>query len=192
MSSFPAQVGAYRLTRTYAEYANNGMVQFALADYAMPADSSGASSQITLGLYVGVGMHLVATSHFAQGVRPDWSGSLDAVDGSVKPPLTVHYVTTLYDDGIRREYDAESVCYEAGCSASLDSGKSSFFMIAPKISTLFSPANGQRLPILLRKEWPDSDGTSTATQRAQFEAAVQQFTQQLNLRTLLRADGPQN
>jgi len=189
LGSFPSQVGSYRLIRSYVERDSYGLINFALADYATPPNGTATTSKLTLGLFVGSGMHLVAYSRFAQGSRPDWTGSMDATDAGVQPPLKVHFVTTMFDDGISREYNAESVCYEMGCSASIDSGSTRLFFSAPTVPALALASSGNRLSILLRREWPDSDGTPTATQRSQFEADARQFTQQLNLRALLREDG---
>jgi exosortase J len=189
LNSFPTQVGPYRLIRTYAEYDGNGSIQFALADYSTAQNSADSSNKLTLGLYLGPTMHLAAYSKFAQGVRPNWSGSLDVVDGSAQQPLSVHFVTTLYDDGIRRQYNAETSCYETGCSASIGPIGKRFFFSRPVLSDIFFSAGGSRLPILLRRELLDSDGAPTATQLSQFEADALQFTQQLNLRALLREDG---
>jgi exosortase J len=189
LGSFPSQVGPYRLVRTYIERDNSGLIDYALADYAISPNGTGTTSKLTLGLFVGSGVHLVAYSRFAQGLRPDWTGSIDATDASVQPPMKVHFVTTLFDDGIRREYDAESVCYETGCSANIDSGSTRLFFNAPTVPALALASSGNRLSILLRREWPDSDGAPTATGRSQFEADARQFTEQLDIRTLLHEDG---
>jgi exosortase J len=189
LASFPAQVGPYRLIRTYDELAANGLIQFALADYSAPTNNADAASTLTLGLYVGAGRHLVAYSRFAQGIQPDWIGSLDTADASAYGPMKVHLVTTLYDDGIRREFNAETVCYETGCSADIDSEKSRLFVSAPKLSDVVSGSSSNHLAILLRREWPDSDSRSTVMLRSQFEDDARQFTEHLNLRKLLHDDG---
>jgi len=191
LASFPAQVGPYRLIRTYDERDANGLIQFALADYSAPKNNADAASTLTLGFYVGAGRHLVAYSRFAQGIRPDWTGSLDTVDASAHGPMKVHLVTTLYDDGIRREFNAETVCYETGCSASIDTEHNGFFVSAPKLSDVVSGSSNKHLAILLRRESPDSDGTSTVMLQSQFDADARHFTEQLNLRELLHEDGVQ-
>jgi exosortase J len=113
LSSFPAQVGAYRLVRTYTEQNASGLTQFVMGEYSKTPGNAG-SSNLTFGLYVGAGAHLVSYSKLSQGIRPSWTGSFEGSDGNAQQPLAVHYVTTLYDDGISQEYDAESACYETG------------------------------------------------------------------------------
>jgi len=189
LASFPSQVGSYRLVRTYVERGSSGLINFGLADYATPPNDTGATSKLTLGLYVGSGLHLVAYSRFAQGLRPDWIHSIDATAAGVQQPLKVHFVTTLFDDGIRREYNAESICYETGCSAHIDSGSGKLFLNTPAVPALALVSSGNRLAILLRRDWPDGDGMPIATERSQFESDAQQFTEQLNLRELLQENG---
>jgi exosortase J len=187
LASFPSQVGPYRLIRTYFERDINGVAQYVWADYSRSQNGAEPPSQLALGLYVRGGMHLVAYSKFAQGLRPDWTGSIDAVDGSAQRPLKVHFATTLYDDGISRQYDAESVCYETSCLANIDLNARRLFFGEPSLPHLvYAPS--RLLPIVLRMEWLDSDSSPAAIQRSEFEADVQQFTEQLNLRTLFDAD----
>lgn len=187
-SSFPPQVGPYRLERTYSESAN-GTIRFVFGEYAAPPDAAGDTKRIALGLYVGPNAHLVAYSRFVQGVRPDWTSSLDTSDASVPSQLKVHFVTTSYNDGITHEFDAESICYEVGCSATLNSSANNLFLVSPKLSNLIFSSTGKSLPIVLRREWLDTDGVPTAVQRSQFEADARQFTEKLDLRTLFREDG---
>jgi len=191
-ASLPSQVGPYHLVRTYTETLSGSLVEFLFADYATPSNSAGVTSRLTLGIYMGVGKHLVAYSKFAQGVRPNWSGTMDVSSVAAQPTLPVHYVTTLYDDGVSRQYNAETVCYESGCTASIDSGAGALFVSAPKLIDFFSASDSAHLTILVRKELPDSDATPTAVEQTQFESDVRQFTEQLNLPALLHQDGTQN
>jgi len=188
-SSFPRQVGPYQLVRTYAEIDANGLLQFVLADYSASASNSAPARNLTFGLYVGLGSHMIALSRFAQGLTPVSTASFDATDASMERPMAVHYALTLYDDSSRREYDAESACYEAGCSASIDSRSKRFFFSAPKISDFVHASNGKHMNVLFRRELPDSDRESATVMQSQFESDVRQFTEQLNLRALLRTDG---
>jgi exosortase J len=189
LSTFPARVGAYRLTRTWAEHDGNGMIVLAMAEYSAPPDTGNTFNSFTFGLWVGPANHLVAYSKFIQGEQADWTGSFDAI---TQQALPVHFVTSLYDDGISRQYDAESICSDSGCSSHLaGSSHEGFFSLAPAFSDLRFAPRGKRLSVLLRREWLDSEPTPSADLRAQFEADARLFMEQVDLRPLLVQDGSQ-
>lgn len=187
LGSFPAKVGPYRLTRTWAEHDNNGMIALAMAEYSISSDTGTKLDSFTFGLWVASANHIVANCKFAQGIRAQWRGSFNAISWQDHP---VHFVSNFYDDGISRQYDAESICSNAGCS-----GRPSvpihegFFFSAPGLSNLIFTSHGNALPILLRREWLDSDPTPSADLRAQFEADAHIFMEQIDLRSLLAQDG---
>lgn len=189
LSSFPATIGPYKLARTWAEHDGNGMIALAMAEYSTPSDKSNTFNRFTLGLWVGSAHHLVADSKFIRGERADWTGSFDAI---AKQALPVHFVTSFYDDGIRRQYDAESSCTDTGCSDHLAvSGHHGFFSLSPGFSNLGFAMRGKQLPILLRREWLESDPGSSAAQSAQFEADARIFVRQIDLQRLVVQDGSQ-
>ncbi len=189
LASFPARVGAYRLIRTWAEHNSNGMIALAMAEYSASPDTGDTAKRFTFGLWVGSANHLVANSKFIQGVIAQWTGSFDA---TARQALPVHFVTSFYDDGISRQYDAESTCSENGCSGRLrTSSHEGFFFTAPGYSDLAFVSHGKSLPILLRREWLDSDPTPSADLRAQFENDARLFMAQVDLRSLLGQDGSQ-
>jgi exosortase J len=189
LSSFPAAVGPYRLTRTWAEHDSNGMIALAMAEYSASPDTGHTFNNFTFGLWVGSADHLVADSKLIRGVIAQRTASFDA---TARQALPVHFVTSFYDDGISRQYDAESSCSENGCSGRL--GRSShegFFFKAPLYSDLAFASHGKRLPILLRGEWLDSDPAPSANIRAQFEADARLFMEQVDLQSLVVQDGSQ-
>jgi exosortase J len=189
LGSFPASVGPYRLTRTWAEHGSNGVIALAMAEYSTSPDTGDKASRITFGLWVGSAHHLVADSKFIQGILAQWTGSFDA---SARQALPVRFVTSFYDDGISRQYDAEATCSEAGCSGSRRTAiHQGFFFAAPGLAHLAFTPLGNTLPILLRREWPDSDPAPSADLRAQFEADVRIFMEQIDLRPLMAQDGSQ-
>ena len=189
LRTFPARVGAYSLTRTWAEHDGNGMIALAMAEYSAPPETGNTFNNFTLGLWVGSANHLVANSKFIRGEQANWTGSFDA---TAQQALPVQFVTSFYDDGISRQYDAESACSVSGCSGQLaNASHKSFFSKAPAFSGLTFAPRGKRLPILLRREWLESDPAPPADLRAQFEADARLFMAQLDLRQLLVQDGSQ-
>jgi exosortase J len=189
LGSFPARAGPYRLTRTWAEHDSNGMIALAMAEYAALPDSGDRARRFTFGLWVGSADHLVAHSKLIQGMRAQWTGSLNA---TARQALPVRFDTSFYDDGMSRQYDAESTCSDSGCMGYLaESGQKGFFFAAPGFPDLTVARSGRSLPILLRREWLDSDPTPSSDLRAQFDADARLFMAQVDLRSLLGQDGSQ-
>ncbi len=189
LSSFPARVGAYRLTRTWAEHNGNGIIALAMAEYSAPPNTGDTVNNITLGLWVTAPNHLVADSKSAQGILAQSTGSFDAI---TQQALPAHFVTSFYDDGITRQYDAESACLDTGCSSRFAGSRhDGLFFAAPGFSHLAFTPGSKRLPILLRREWLDSDPTPSADLRLQFEADARLFMAQLDLQSLLTRNGSQ-
>jgi exosortase J len=189
IASLPAKVGPYRLLRTYAEHDSSGMIVLAIGEYSGSPGEGSAANNLTLGLWVGSGNHFVAACRVAQGVGADWTGAFDAV---TPPALPVHFATSFYDDGISRQYDAETACSESGCSGYVaGSRREGFFVVAPTLSELVFTRSGKRLPILLRREWPDRDSVPSATLRAHFESDARLFMKELDLRPLVQEYGSQ-
>ena len=188
LNSFPASVGTYKLQRTWAEHNGSGRVVLALAEYSASPGAGNSASRLTFGLWLGPGSHLVAYSKFAQGISAQSTGSFSA---ATRQALPVHFVTSFYDDGIVSQYDAESVCADAGCSAlPLISNHEGLFFQAPSFSDFTPVPRGQRLPILLRREWHDSEpNASPSDLRLQFETDARLFMAQIDLGQLLRQIG---
>ena len=200
LRSFPPAVGPYGLTRTWAEHDVYGRIVFALAEYSAPPGPANVRGRFTLGLWVGSANHLTAHCKLASGTPAQWTGFFNA---STEQGLPVHFVTSFYDDGLSRQYDAESTCSRGGCSANDGALRhQGFYFTAPglfllttalsgKFSPFTSALSGHSLPILLRREWTESEQASPFDLRAQFEADARLFMAQLDLQPLLLHDGSQ-
>jgi exosortase J len=187
LGSFPTKVGPYRLIRTWAEHGSNGMINLAMAEYSDSPGTGTTLDSFTFGLWVGSANHLVANSKFIHGILPKRTGSFNAISWQSFP---VHFITNFYDDGISRQYDAESICSSSGCTSHPGvSSQKGFFFTVPGLSNLTFTFHGKSLPILLRREWLDSDPTPSADLRAQFETDAHIFIEQIDFRSLLVQDG---
>jgi exosortase J len=186
IAAMPAEVGTYRLTRTWTEHDTSGHIKLVLGDYfaANAADSN--RSHLILGLWVDGSNHFVANSKLYQGIRPEWSGAFDAVSESGLP---VHFAGNFYNDGVNRSYDAETACTASGCKENLVlDAKTGITFSSPDLAELALARTDRRLPILLRREWTD-DQPSEAVMRAQFEADARDFIAHLSLEPLLQRAG---
>lgn len=182
---FPAHVGEYQLVRTYGEQQSGSLV-FALADYEQPAAPSHPPSDITLGFWLGGPDHLVALSRKAQGLRPEWIGSFDA---TTQTQPKIHLYSTYFDDGLSRQYNAETICSEAACSAGLPSAKGFHLEISNIGSLNILRGPGKHLPVLLRREWPETTAGDPADLRRGFELDARHFISKLDLRPILETAG---
>jgi len=87
---------------------------------------------------------------------------------------------------------AESTCTRSGCLGHLRAySHEGFFFKAPGLSDFTFAPRGNSLPILLRREWLDTEPTSSADLRAQFEADARLFMEQVDLQSLVVQDGSQ-
>ncbi len=179
---FPAEVGPYRLVRTYAEHNGYGGISLGLGDYI-----AGADRRLTLGLWVESSDHMVASSRRVRGVPASWSGSMDASGGNGVP---IHYALSSYDDGVSRLLDADTACSRDGCSDHVTgSGRQGYLFIGPRLRDLVLPPTGRRLPMILERESPESDTTPPEVLRSQFEEDVRLFSQQLDVKPLVEQAG---
>ena len=187
LASLPRSAGEYSLTRTWAEHRDDGRVMLVMGEYSAMRSPDRHPGNLTLGLWVGSANHLVVNSKSLQGTLPKSTGSFDA---TARQDLPVHFVTDFYDDGISRQCDAESTCSNSGCSdGSHAAASSGFFLRTARVSDLLHPHASRSLPILLRREWPDTDEAPPALLLARFQADARLFTAALDLRSLLLEDG---
>jgi exosortase J len=187
VNSFPAKVGAYSLTRTWTENSSNGTINLAMADYAILPDSGVAAEHFIFGLWVGSANHLVADSKYIQGIRAQWEGSFNATAQQAFP---AQFSTSFYDNGLSRQYDAEATCSSSGCwGRPFALHHRGFVFSTSGPSNLISATQDKSLPILLRREWLDSDPALSADLRAQFETDARLFISQVDLKSLAARDG---
>jgi exosortase J len=183
LGSFPLMVGPYRLTRTWAEHYDNGMIALAMAEYSAPPNTGDTAKTFTFGFWVISASHLVSSSKFIQGIAAQWNGSFDA---TARRAMPVRFVTSFYDDGISRVYDAESTCSRNACTGRFTVGEhKGFFFAGPGFSDLNLMLRDKSLPILLRREWLDSEPMASDDLRAQFENDARLFIAQTDLRPLV-------
>jgi exosortase J len=183
VNSFPARVGPYSLTRTWTENSSEGTTNMSMAEYSTSPGRGEIAKRFTLGLWVGSANHRVADSKFIQGIQAQWNGSFNA---DAQQAFPVNFYTYFYDNGVSRQFDAESTCTSGGCW-----GRSSafehrgLFISARWLSNFFASPQGRSLPILLRREWLAEEPTVSAGLRAQFEADARLFISQIDLKSLV-------
>ncbi len=179
LAAFPESTGRYHLLRTYAEHDLNGRIALAMGEYV----DAQSGHRLKLGLWVASGNHLVATSKMAQGLMPGWTGSFEA---HAAPSTPIHFVVSLFDDGVTRSLDAETACSSRDCADQLAMpAQGRFVFVGPRAKELTWPVQGRRLPILLERQCPENNEVHPEVQRQQFEADVRDFAQQIDFTSLV-------
>jgi exosortase J len=169
------------LTRTWDEIDSNGRLRFVWGEYRR----DGNGETLSMGVYLGSD-HLVSLSKLIQGIRPDWSGSLDAPRAGAEP---MNFITSYYRDGATRTMDAETSC--AGRACELNGGLSPngpFTFVTPRLADLFIEPAQLRVPLILRREWQDAgavDPNMDNRLREEFSRAVREFAASVDLKPLL-------
>jgi exosortase J len=175
----PATVGPYKLVRTYSEqqYGIGGqsMPSILLGDYVSNQAPDGTANRMTLGLYL-VGYHRVIDSKSIQGFHAEATGSFEAKLASAAP---MPFGLSVYNDGETRQFNAESICDEKGCTDPTQDYKSF------RASDYLADVSSKHLPVLLRREWPANNPTPSAVLQADFESDVQVFVQGLDVPSLV-------
>jgi exosortase J len=171
----PETVGPYKLVRTYSEQqygiAGESMPSILLGDYAELTETTGTVHRMTLGLYL-MGYHRVIDSKSIQGVSAESSGSFDAkLASGALVPLGL----SVYHEGPSRQFNAETICDPSRC---IDPTRY-------RASDYLEDSSAKHLPVLLRREWPDSEPTPTAALQSSFEMDARVFVRGLDIPSLV-------
>jgi exosortase J len=175
----PVTVGPYKLVRTYTEkqypVGRASVPTVLLGDYAEAEETSGIVHRMTLGLYL-LGYHRVVDSKSIQGLHAESSGSFDA---KLPSGTTIPFGVSVYNDGESRQFNAESICDETSChNPTKDYERFN-------ASDYLGDVSSKHLPILLRRELPDTDPNPSAASQASFEADAQIFARGLDVPSLV-------
>ncbi len=172
-ADFPANVGTFRLQRTWEESLATGQTVYRWAAYATP-ERPGA---VLLGISPLLGAHDTLLCHAARGEPWEWQGSLalQTADG----PMRLGGV--LLNDGVSRYLEATTVCSHRHCDQTASQRKG-FGLVYSRLTSedLFGPNAQQPVPVLLRLETTNMTLTSEQA-RGQLVTDLQGFLAQVNL-----------
>ena len=178
LGTFPTQVGAYTLARSWNEYATGGPVIFQWADYA-PADGS---AHIAVGISPILGSHDTLICHSARGEDPIWHAELPV--NTAGGPTS--FSASFFADGATQYLEATTLCQGASCGEYSDNRRHFGFVYSrPSASTLFSQDPERPLPVMLRAETTDT-ALPADLARQQLTDSTRSFLAHLNLNELTR------
>jgi exosortase J len=171
---FPAQVGSYKLVRSWNDNIFAGTLLFHWAEYA-PADGG---PHVSLGVSPVLGSHDTLICHSARGEDPLWRDQLTLPTAGNVP---VNFSGSFFNDGATQYLEATTVCNGGSCGEySSDRTHFGFVYSKPDTQTLFSQDPQRPIPILLRAETIDTTLPADVA-RQQMTTAVRSFLASVDL-----------
>ena len=168
VGQFPAQIGSYKLVRTWNDNIFAGTLLFHWAEYA-PADGG---PHVSLGVSPVLGSHDTLICHSARGEDPLWRDQLTLPTAGNVP---VSFSGSFFNDGATQYLEATTICNGASCGEySSDRTHFGFVYSRPDAQSLFSQDPQRPIPILLRAETIDTTLPAEVA-RQQMTTAVRSF-----------------
>jgi len=150
IGSFPQQMGAYTLSRTWKEQLVTGVIVYEWAEYVR--NDNGL--RIQLGISPGLGAHDATLCHIARGEDAIWQGTVNfpSADHSDES-----FSASMYNDGVSQFVEASTLCTLAGCGeySTVHSHFGIIFSLPHAGTILQQPDEAKPLPVLLRAETID-------------------------------------
>lgn len=164
----PKQVGDFALTRAWYEQ-RDGIILLQSGAYTAPN-----SEEITLGVWVGAGVHNANTCWLARGLQPDYLTTKTFVTAESKP---VAFSEGFYSDGITDSIVVSALCSPTSCWQAPDAVPSSGFKLR---SLKPATAYGHSVSIMVRIDRPHSNAPRAATYDL-LSAETQRFLTNLDM-----------
>ena len=150
LPSMPAQLGTYRLVRTYQDTLLNGVVVYAWGEYAVPDPAPGVhGGRVALGFSPELDIHDAEVCHIARGEDPTSHDQLTV------PTLAgdVALVGATYNNGTVQSLEASTVCDGGQCGQFTHSGGGATLVYAhPHRALPMQWAPVRPVPVLVKVE----------------------------------------
>lgn len=177
----PAQLGGYRLVRTYQDTLVSGEIVYTWGEYAPPASAPGSGGpHIAVGVSPEMDVHDTEVCHIARGEDPTSHGEILArtADGEVA------LVAATYNNGTTQTLEASTVCDNGVCRQFTSSTAGVTLVYAHPHRTLpMQIAPSRPVPILLKVESPDAV-SSPGVVGPQLAGELKGFLQNVDLGAL--------
>ncbi len=179
LPALPAQVGEYRLVRTWNDTLVDGIVVYTWGEYAA---GDGQGPHVNLGVSPQIGVHDAEICHISRGEDPTWHGQIDAASLGGAVALTA----ATYNNGQRQRLEASTVCDGGACRQYSETGQHVTLIYArPHRELPLAPDRVRPVPVLLSVETPDVLESTDAAE-GQMAAALKQFLAEIDLVTLTK------
>jgi exosortase J len=166
-AAFPARVGNYSLTRTWADTLTSGAILYQWGEYT--PDDGGIHIQIAVSPVLGA--HDTLICHTARGEDPIWHDQLTLPSAG----LPIAFSGSFFNDGSTQYIEATTLCNGSSCGEFSNSLPHFGFVYSKPDTGVLVGNNAQRsIPILLRAETLDTM-TAPDVMRPKLTQALQSF-----------------
>ena len=173
-AAFPARVGSYTLTRSWADTLPSGIVIYQWGEYA----SDAGGPHVSIGVSPALGAHDASICHSARGEDPLWHGELTlpvAVSGPVP------FESSFFNDGATQYLEASTVCSGSQCGQ-FTSNLPRFGFVYSKTDarSVLTGGSDRPIPVLVRVETLDTTA-APAVVREELTATLRRFVARVDL-----------
>jgi len=174
---FPAQIGSYKLSRSWDERRFTGILLYHWADYA----PIGGGTHILLGVAPLLGSHDTLICHSARGDEPIWHDQLAIPTAN---SASVGFSGAFFADSTIQYLEATTVCNGTNCGE-YSSPRTHFGFVysKPDPQSLLTQDPTRPIPILFRAETTDTTLPADVA-RKQLATSISAFVASVNLDTL--------
>ncbi len=159
----PAQLGDYRLVRTYQDTLIDGAVVYTWGEYALPvtnpvtglvtAPADQSTAHIAVGISPEMDVHDTEVCHLARGEDPTSHGTILAESAGGEVAL----VAATYNNGTEQTLEASTVCDGGQCRQfTQTAGNATVIYARPHRSLPMQRSGDRAVPVLLKIESPDA------------------------------------
>lgn len=171
----PAELGGYRLVRTYQDTLLDGVVVYTWGEYAPRDGQPGA--HIGVGVSPEMDVHDTEVCHIARGEDPTSHGEIFASSAAGEVAL----VAATYNNGTVQTLEASTVCDSGACRQFTSSTAGVTLIYAHPHRTLpMQAAPGRPVPMLFKVESPDAVSPASVVE-PQLAAELKTFLQHADL-----------
>ena len=177
IGQFPAQIGNYKLTRSWDDHLFTGALLYHWADYA-PTDGG---THIILGVAPLLGSHDTLICHSARGDEPLWHDQLTIPTAT---GTSTGFSAAFFADSAVQYLEATTICNGANCGE-YSSARTHFGFVysKPDPHSLLTQNPLRSIPILFRAETTDTTLAPDEARR-QLSVSITTFISSIDLNTL--------
>ena len=177
----PANIGPYKLVRTWLDQTTEGEVVYTWGEYAAPDKAPGVpGDHVSVGISPHMAVHDAEVCHIAKGLDPTFHGQMDAPSANGPVDLTV----VTYNDGATQKLEASTVCDAGSCKQYSETSSHVTLVYSHPHRNMPLQADTQRpVPILLKVESLDTMSPVSVIE-PQLAATLEQFLKTADLNAL--------
>ncbi len=180
----PANIGQYKLVRTWLDQNYEGSIAYSWGEYAAPDKAPGvAGDHVSLGISPMQSIHDAEVCHIARGEDPIWHGQLE----TPSPIGTVALTAVMYNNGVVQKLEASTVCDGGACRQySQTSSHVTVVFARPQRELPMQNRAVRAVPLMLKVTSTDVS-TPAAKAAPQMAAEMAEFLKSANLLQLTDA-----